>query len=91
MKSYLLLSLLMLASSFDTTSALASIIISLPVGIFGRVARQQSLSRSLQKTAPDLPKEQEKKLLSYEGFDADAYRQEMTNLVYQRNIQRFAD
>lgn len=93
---YFALFALIFASSLDQTQGLASIVRNVRKnGIWGRITGH-SRSAGFPNVAPQTPQVMESAPLPQSknimkdsaGFDADAYRQEMIDLVYQKSMQR---
>lgn len=86
---------LTLVSILDQTEGLASIVRSVRRNtiwgrIIGRQTQQQLASFPEVKVVVDSHPFPQVKKQNDGGFDADAYRQAMTDLVYERNMQRLA-
>ena len=54
-------------------------------GVWGKPSLQEKVS---QQSPPAVHFDQDPTTLRMDGFDADAYRREMTDLVYQRSLKR---
>ncbi len=91
MRSTTFFALFVFASTLDQTESFASIVRSVRrTGIWGKLTGQPADFPQVPATAQVTPAEPAAPASSQDmgGFNADAYRREMTDLVYQRSMQR---
>ena len=83
---------LILASTLDQTESFASIVRSVRrAGIWGKLTGQSAGFSPVPAATTQVAPSEPVVTASFQdmgSFDADAYRREMTDLVYQRSMQR---
>ncbi|KAG7367026.1 hypothetical protein IV203_029696 [Nitzschia inconspicua] len=93
--TFLAFCFIVLASNLDQTNGLAAIVRRVRnAGLFGirRAQRTPRVVPNAPFVAPTLPAAKVDPAVNlvttFDSFDADLYRREMTDLVYERNMQR---